>query len=96
MQCRMILNEVCGICIDRRCLHLSNVTESLPAKLRVLERQGLHLLENDDVGRRILTLVEAFDLVLLVDHLILILQLHKVPQPSIVISCASIRVHTNA
>ena len=75
---------------------MSYVAEHGSSKLRILQRQGLNPLNHDQVWRRILTSLKAFDLVLLVDHLVLILELHEVSQPRLIVFGSSVRVHSNA
>lgn len=81
----MVLDEVLCVWVLLWGLHLSEVTQHLASELGVLERQGLHALDDDEVRGRILALVETPNLVLLVHHLVLVLQLHEVAQPSVIV-----------
>ena len=92
----MILDKVLRVDVHLRGLHLADIAKDLSAKLGILERQGLDSLDNDEVGSGSLSLVEAHNLVLLVHHLVLLVQLVEVTNTCVIVACSWSRVHADA
>lgn len=71
MQRGMVLDIVDCIGLLLGLHHLTEIVGHGLPKLRVLQRQTIDSLDDNKVGLTGRSLVEAFDLVLLVDHVVL-------------------------